>query len=312
MTVTGAKSNEGSTGSGPSPDLEIQRVPSGTSAEKIAEILLRDGGVVVTGLLGLDAVAQINSDLDPYVSARSSGFGDGLQGDFFGATTIRVQGLAMKSDAFVYKCLLDPTLLGVMDLVLLPNCGDYWLSLAGIIFLQPGDKAQVLHRDDINWAIPARMGIDLQVSAMIAIGDFDAEAGATRVIPRTHRMPVEEHVDPSLAQPVELEIGDAVIWLGSTLHQGGANQTSDRVRKGLYLSYMLGWLVPEEASALSLTPSRVAELPERACRLLGLTSLKGNPSDDATNPDMQLWQVDEFEVSRVGSNFTNRSNLLNE
>lgn len=312
MTAIGANTNEGPNGSGPSPDIEIQRLPSGTSAEKIAEILLRDGAVVVTGLLGLDTVAELNSDLDPYVSARSSGFGDGLQGDFFGATTVRVQGLAMKSDVFVSECLLDPTLLGVMDLVLLPNCGDYWLSLAGIIFLQPGDKAQVLHRDDINWAIPARMGIDLQVSAMIAIGDFDAEAGATMVIPRTHRLPLEQPVDASLAQPVELEIGDAVLWLGSTLHQGGANQTSDRVRKGLYLSYMLGWLVPEEASALSLTPARVAELPDRARRLLGLTSLKGNPSGDLTNPDIHIWQVDEFEVSRIGSNFTNRTNLISD
>ncbi len=312
MTAFGAKSNEESIESGPSPDLEIQRVPSGTSPEKIAELLLRDGAVVVTGLLGLDTVAELNSDLDPYVSARSSGFGDGLQGDFFGATTVRVQGLAMKSDVFVSECLLDPTLLGVMDLVLLPNCGDYWLSLAGLIFLQPGDKAQVLHRDDINWAIPARLGIDLQVSAMIAIGDFDAEAGATMVIPRTHRLPIDQAVDPRLAQPVDLERGDAVLWLGSTLHQGGANQTSDRVRKGLYLSYMLGWLVPEEASALSLTPSRVEELPDRARQLLGMTSLKGNPADDATNPDMQLWQVDKFEVSRVGSNFTNRTNLLSD
>ena len=306
MTVFGAKSNEGSTGSGPSPDLEIQRVPSGTSAEKIAEILLRDGGVVVTGLLGLDTVAELNADVDPYVAARSSGYREGFQTDFFGPRTTRVRGLAAKSKAFVEKYLLHPTVLGVMDIALLPYCGDYWMSYAGTVFIGPGEKAQDLHRDDINWAVPARLGIDLQVSVMVALGDYDAEVGATMVIPRTHRLPIDQPVDPSLARPVELEKGDAMIWVGSLLHGGGANQTEDRVRKGLYISYMLGWLAPEEASALSLTPERVAELPERARQLLGWSSLKGNPVRDDVMTALQLWQVDEDEVGRFDGLFTNR------
>lgn len=306
MSALGANTNEARSGSGPSPDLEIQRVPSETSPAKIAEILLRDGGVVVTGLLELETVAELNSDLDPYVSARTSGYREGFQTDFFGPRTTRVRGLAAKSKAFVEEYLLHPTVLGVMDIALLPYCGDYWMSYAGTVFIGPGEKAQELHRDDINWAVPARLGIDLQVSVMVALGDYDAEVGATMVIPRTHRLPIDQPVDPSLAKSVELEKGDAMIWVGSLLHGGGANQTTDRVRKGLYISYMLGWLAPEEASALSLTAERVAELPERARQLLGWSSVKGNPIRDDVMSALQLWQIDEDEVGRFEGLFTNR------
>jgi ectoine hydroxylase-related dioxygenase (phytanoyl-CoA dioxygenase family) len=62
--------------------------------------------------------------------------------------------------------------------------------------------------------------------------------------------------------------GAAVIYLGGTIHGGGANVT-DIPRRAAHLSYTLGWLRTEENNYLSSPPEYVATLPRRAQELLG-------------------------------------------
>jgi len=62
--------------------------------------------------------------------------------------------------------------------------------------------------------------------------------------------------------------GSAVIYLGGTIHAGGANTTSIP-RRGAHLSYCLGWLRTEENNYLSTPPAVAAKLPRRAQELLG-------------------------------------------
>jgi ectoine hydroxylase-related dioxygenase (phytanoyl-CoA dioxygenase family) len=62
--------------------------------------------------------------------------------------------------------------------------------------------------------------------------------------------------------------GSAVIYLGSTLHAGGAN-TTNQWRRGVHMSYCLGWLRTEENNVLAVPPDVARELPPRACELLG-------------------------------------------
>ena len=63
--------------------------------------------------------------------------------------------------------------------------------------------------------------------------------------------------------------GSAVIYLGSTLHGGGANVTSDVFRRGMQVSYCLGWLRTEENQYLSAPLDLVRDLPREAQELLG-------------------------------------------
>ena len=66
-----------------------------------------------------------------------------------------------------------------------------------------------------------------------------------------------------------MKAGSAVVYLGRTFHAGGSNTTRDTVRRGMHVSYSLGWLRTEENHCLS-TPIEVArKMPERAQRLLG-------------------------------------------
>ena len=65
-----------------------------------------------------------------------------------------------------------------------------------------------------------------------------------------------------------------MMYLGSTVHGGGENTTSDRWRKALYISFLVGWLTPEEAVALSIPDDVVASLTDRERRLLGWSSIQ--------------------------------------
>ena len=224
----------------------------------------RDGGLVIEGLLSPDIVERIERELAPAVADRGPGFRPGFDDTFYGSNTVRVQGIAAKSRTFVDEYLLHPTLLDIADRVLLPYCGDYWLSQSETIYIGPGNERQALHRDDLNWNLAAQLRVPLQISVLVALGDYDAEVGATHVVPRSHRWPLDKPFDGSMSQQVELGHGDALVYLGSLLHGGGANVTTDRWRKALYLSYLVGWLTPEEAVPLGVGADVAVTLPPRA------------------------------------------------
>ena len=79
----------------------------------------------------------------------------------------------------------------------------------------------------------------------------------------------------SLAPPTDDHIayagmpaGSAVIYLGGTIHGGGANVT-DIPRRGVHLSYCLGYLRTEENNYLSIPPAVARTLPRQAQEILG-------------------------------------------
>jgi ectoine hydroxylase-related dioxygenase (phytanoyl-CoA dioxygenase family) len=62
------------------------------------------------------------------------------------------------------------------------------------------------------------------------------------------------------------------VYLGTTLHGGGANTTIDQWRRGLHVSYVVGWLRTEENNYLSLWPDAIRTLPRRSQELLGFAA----------------------------------------
>ena len=288
---------------------QLQRFTVDAPVEQLSNAIRQDGGIVITGLLSTSEVQQLDAQLDPYVSRRQPGFHhDDSDTAFYGGNTKRIQGLAAKSSVFVESVLLNQLLLGIADSMLLPHCGDYWMSQAETIFIGPGNKAQVLHRDDVNWSQAASLGIDLQVSALVALGDYDAEVGATMVIPRSHLTHgrTQESFDAAQAQPVEMQPGDALVYLGSLVHGGGANRTADRIRKALYIGFLLGWLTPEEAVPQSITEEVARTLPARARELLGWANIHGNAASEGVHAAVQLWQLDRDDLERFDGLFIDR------
>jgi ectoine hydroxylase-related dioxygenase (phytanoyl-CoA dioxygenase family) len=288
------------------PAGELARVAPDTDSDLLLQTIDRDGGLVIEGLLAPAVVDRIERDLAPAVTARRPGFRPGFDDSFYGANTVRVQGVARKSRTFVDEYLLHPTLLDLADRVLLPYCGDYWLSQSETIYIGPGNEQQALHRDDLNWNLAAQLRVPLQISCLVALGDYDADVGATHVIPQSHRWPLDRPFDASMSQQVELERGDALVYLGSLVHGGGANRTADRWRKALYLSYLVGWLTPEEAVPLGVGAEVASTLPPRARQLLGFAGLPERATDDPAEAALALWQLDADDPQVADGTFRNR------
>jgi len=96
-----------------------------------------------------------------------------------------------------------------------------------------------------------------------------ATSGATCVAPGSHLWdPARYPAQGEIAQAV-MPAGSIVIYLGSTIHGGGANTTDDEWRRGVHLSYTLGWLRTEENNYLAVPPSVARELPRLCQEILG-------------------------------------------
>ena len=243
----------------------------------IAAAMDADGGVIVKDLLPETSRLQLLDDLADTFDQTVPGSKSGMEHweGFHGANTRRFCGLAARSDAFVNHALLNPTLLAVADHYLLENATSYWLNTGQVMAVGPGEPAQYLHRDETNWPEAIADGREITVSCMFALSDFTRDNGATVVIPGTQNRPAEvirgaQFADEETAY-ASMPAGSGMIYSGRVIHGAGQN-TTDSWRYGMHVSFVVGWLRPEEASPLVVDRSRATELPERARALLGWSS----------------------------------------
>ena len=256
--------------------------------------LATHGAVIVDGMLRPELLASFRGD----VERAAAGFGAGTRSDqatvrnFWGDETKRFTRLAARSDSFV-EILLHPLMLAVADALLLPSCSSYWMNTGQMMIIGPGESEQVLHRDADNWRTMNRPdGFEVTVSCMFAITEFAAAAGATRVVPGSNRWDdFSRRPQPEEIAPAAMSAGSGMIYTGRALHGAGANVTRDVWRFGLHVSYVLGWLTPEEAGPLGVEWSTAAMLPERAQQLLGWRCYAAGGSDST-----RLWTVDYEDV----------------
>ena len=233
-------------------------MPATSASQDVAQRLLDDGYVVVTGMLDADGVQAARADLDRVLQSTSTG-----RNSFEGFDTQRVYALFAKTRTFD-QAAVDPLLLGVLDQVL----GHYQLSAPVGIRIGPGEQAQILHRDDSIYPVPEPHP-PLVVNTMWPLDEFTAENGATRFIPGSHAWAPGRR--PAADDPVEIAVmspGSAMFYLGSLWHGGGANQTS-APRLGVILEYVVGWLRQQENHCLAVPRDIARGLPERLQELLG-------------------------------------------
>jgi ectoine hydroxylase-related dioxygenase (phytanoyl-CoA dioxygenase family) len=238
---------------------------------EIVSVIIEHGAVIVDGLLPAGTLNRFNAEIDPLLAGARPDrefLNPGLDW-FFGTRTRHITAVASKSHTFVTEVLAHPVLLGVCDAILGPSCARYQLNLAHILDRGPGAEQQYIHRDELVWIHVPRPHPELQVASVIALVDFTAENGATRVVPGSHRWPWERMPEAHEFAVAAMPAGSAVIYLGSTLHGGGPNTTEAQWRRGMHLSYVLGWLRTEENHYLATPPHIARRLPRQAQELLG-------------------------------------------
>lgn len=254
---------------------KIERIKSTASSGRLCKLLERDGAVIVEDILKPDQLTSINSELDQFVSQVDPGLRNPTTEDmidFYGLSTIRIDGLPARSETFLDVMLL-PQLLETADHFLLSNCKDYLLNTGQLIQIGPGETSQVLHRDESAWdeqtSVLPWPRPPLQIEAMFALTDFTAANGATQVVPESHHWPVDREAEPEEIACAEMKAGSALFYLGTAMHGGGANETADQHRRGMFLGYVVGWLRTEENTFLTVPIEKVRTMPLRIQELLG-------------------------------------------
>lgn len=162
----------------------------------------------------------------------------------------------------------NPALTAIAGSVLGDDCV---IAAFNGLSMTPGGTAQRLHRDHPHPTPPHTMYVHL----VVALDEFTAENGATRVVPGSHLG--LSQVDPdgfdladkeAEAVPVPVPAGGVVAYDGALLHAGSAN-TTDRPRRALHLFFGRPWLRPHWDFSASLPHHVSSGLTTEQRRRLG-------------------------------------------
>lgn len=257
-----------------------------SSTDEISSILNEKGAVHLNVPHLSTAFQQTNKELQHFLSEYPN-----CEGVFFGYNTKRFGGVFAKSQAS-QNLAIDPTILKVMETLLLPHCDSIQINLTQAISILPGEKEQLPHRDDEMFPIEHN-GRNLMINAIWALSDFTYENGGTRIWPGSHRADLTREPEQSDMAAAEMKAGDVLLYLGSVLHHGGANQTSVP-RNGLVISYSLGWLRQSENQYLVYPPEIARKFPKKLQQLIGYQAHRPNLGwVEGQDPSVLLRQNDD-------------------
>ena len=253
-----------------------------------------NGAAIVENFLAPGQLEALNADFDRIAAGLAPGVRKPTMAamvDFYGDTTVRFDGLPGKSPAFV-EVMQSPVLTGLADHYLLPHCLDYLFNTGQFIEIRPGETAQRLHRDEDAWRFGPLIAegprAQLEVEAMVALSDFTAANGATQVVPGSHLWPAEREPEPAEILQAEMPAGSALLYLGSTIHGGGANRTMAEARRGMFVGYVVGWLRTEENMFLTVPLEQVRGFPKRVQEVLGYKAHRAIGVVDVGDPGAVL------------------------
>ncbi|WP_419964918.1 phytanoyl-CoA dioxygenase family protein [Sphingopyxis granuli] len=275
--------------------------------------LMAQGYTILRGAAPAELIAGISEDLGPRFEATPF-----CEGGFYGARTKRFGRLLIRSPLMT-DLVMNPAILGLAERALGNWCDRIQLNLAQAIELHPGALAQFPHRDQDMWQ-GALGEVEYLINVMWPLTRFTEENGATIIWPHSHG--VEALVEQPREAPIvaEAEPGDAIVFLGSTLHGAGENRSAS-VRRGIIVSYCLGWLKPYENQWLAYPPEIARTFPPEVSALAGYAQHRPNLGNfegqcpsvlfggypdhplaavDALRPDQQLLLADYVIAQQPG------------
>lgn len=250
--------------------------------------LMADGYCIIPGAVDRGIGEQVNDELESRFTQTPF-----CKGAFYGETTKRFGSLLNRSKA-IQSFVLDPLVLKLVQGALGPHCNRFNLNLTQAIEIHPGAPAQFAHRDQAMWGGP-KGELEYLVNVMWPLTPFTEENGATVLWPGSHREQDKAFLRPEDAVVAAMEPGSVLLFLGSTLHAGGANR-SNAPRRGVLISYCLGWLRQFETQTLIYPPAVAREFPRELAELIGYAIHRPNLGNyEGQSPSVLLErEVPEF------------------
>jgi len=291
----------------------LARLPNDATVGDVIAVLERDGGVIIEDFLSPNTLHGLREDLLPLLERQATG-----RDGFAGFKTRRLSALFAHTRHCVEIATHPLYLRPAEHFLCRPRelwVGEDRLSLAAdvrigvtqAIQLAPGQPAQPLHRDDtvFLWRHPTG-GREGRVQIMCAVSNFTAENGGTLVIPGSHLWDDERKPLLSEAIPTVMKAGSALIFLGSTFHAGGANNTASEYRTAAGLALDAANMRQEENMYLSLSSDLVASYPEQIQRLLGWSAGRNHMGwvevdGQMVDPIHLLGETDRTKLKGVGA-----------
>ncbi|MEG3146194.1 phytanoyl-CoA dioxygenase family protein [Sphingomonas sp. RT2P30] len=233
-----------------------------------ADALRTDGWCLLTDLVPADQIAALAEDFDPLFEATPY-----CDGDFYGHRTKRF-GSLLKRSPRAADFVLNPTIMALVRASLGPWCDTIQLNLAQAIELHPGAPLQFPHRDQDMWQ-GVKGKVEYLVNVMWPLTPFTRANGGTLIYPGTHGAAALQEAGPGQPLVAACDPGSAIVFHGSILHGAGANQT-DAVRRGMVVSYCLGWLKPYENQWLAYPPPVARRFAPELAALVGYAQHRPN------------------------------------
>ncbi len=283
MTVNGGSSHP-----------KLSRLPVNTPYAQIEDTLLRDGGLIVTNLFSQGHISEMMKVLNRHYPPEHD-FKYTTPGTFFPQETKVLWSLAGRDPACGHDVCMNPLLTRLREEILhmhIKRPNDYGsqdmqkptadipprLSLSVAFDMRPGARQQPLHRDEDVWGTTHEQPFSRQqirqIGVLIAGTKSVKENGATLVIPGSHKWDDVRVPQIEEAAYAEMEPGDALIFLSSMRHAGGANQVtdlSDPLARRVMFSYFFnrGYLRQEENMLVSIPRDVVLGMSEDMQKLIG-------------------------------------------
>lgn len=272
----------------------VAHVDPNTPIEEILAIFKRDGAVIIDDLADKDTVAAIREELDELIEQALGQNEDwdeeqietyGEREALVGVKTARPNACLTRVPA-CRPLPIHPKMLELMSHIFETG---FQLNSTQAMSVQPGETAQPLHRDGIIWrtTLPLPADFEIMVTCLWAIENFTAEAGATRVVPRSSDLPdsqfgemqYDKYGEVTLPDgttspnhkvvPAEMSDGSVLLYSGMTYHGAGANETPDKRRTLMGVSYTCDALRQQENQYLVTPPEVAREFPEALQKLIG-------------------------------------------
>ena len=241
--------------------MALTHFPPTTDPAVIAEHIRQHGYAIVDDLADANLLEQLEAESQAYIDASAYG-----RDEYDGQLTRRTGALIARSPA-ARELVMNPVALGTVK-EFLRHATAIQLHTTQIISISPGETQQKLHRDEMAFDFfPFPPDYHVQCNTLWALTDFTIENGATHLSPGTSTIDDE---DAAMVNPVQAEMrrGACLFYDGKILHGGGAN-TSDEDRRGVNLTYSVGWVRQEENQYLACPAEIARTLEDDLLRVMG-------------------------------------------
>ena len=245
------------------PAVGLHHFAHDVAPEEVSDHLRRFGYAIVDDVADPELLDLLEAEAMPYIKASATGR------DIYDGRFTRRTGALVARCPSARPLVMHPLVVGAVG-HFLSHASAVQLHLTQIISVEPGETRQKQHRDEMAFDF-FDFGPDYQVqcNTMWALTDFTAENGATWILPGTSGLDDEAAAAVAGAQ-AEMSRGSVLFYEGKVLHGAGAN-TSGGVRRGVNITYAVGWVRQEENQYLACPPEIARTLDDDLLRMMGFT-----------------------------------------